>query len=265
MPYNKTQLTTPVQLSFVEFGAGTPILLVHGFPLDHTIWSEQINDLRNICRVVAPDLRGHGKSPAPEGAYSVDLMAKDLIALLDRIGVYKAIWVGHSMGGYITMAAQRLAPERFAGLGLVCTNHKADSEEARAKRYETAEKVGEEGSKAAVNTKMFLEGTPETTPYVEATKQIMLNTPAAGIIGSLQAIATRPDSTDSLKQVRVPVVVIAGEGDQLFKPEIPQQMAQLIPGAELVMVPKAGHMAMMEQIEIVTNALHELIRRVEQG
>jgi 3-oxoadipate enol-lactonase len=110
MTYNKTELTDPVQLSFVEYGSGTPVLLVHGFPLDHTIWGEQINDLQNICRVIAPDLRGHGKSPAPEGAYSVDVMAKDLMALLDRIGVQKAIWVGHSMGGYITMAAQRFAP-----------------------------------------------------------------------------------------------------------------------------------------------------------
>ena len=191
-------------------------------------------------------------------------MAKDLIALLDRIGVYKAIWVGHSMGGYITMAAQRLAPERFAGLGLVGTNHKTDSEEMRAKRYATAEKVAEEGSKAAVNTTLFLDSTPETTPYVETTKQIMLNTPGSGIIGSLQAMATRPDSTDLLRQVRVPAVVIAGESDQLFKPEIPQQMAQLIPGAELVMVPNAGHMPMIEQPEIVTNTLGELIKQVER-
>src|SRR5689334_4690020 len=141
MPYDKTPLTTPVNLTFKQEGSGTALLLIHGFPFDNSIWDAQMDDLKSVCRVITPDLRGHGHSPAPEGAYSMDVMAEDVLSLLNRIGVYKAIWVGHSMGGYVTMAAWRLAPERFSGIGFVCSNHRADSAEAQAKRYELAEKV----------------------------------------------------------------------------------------------------------------------------
>ena len=141
MVYNKTLLTEPVKLSYRQEGSGTALLLLHGFPLDHTMWEAQCNDLRSTCRVIMPDLRGHGKSPAPEGAYSMVVMAEDVLNMLNTIGVYKAIWVGHSMGGYVVQAAYRLAPERFSGIGFIASNHRADTPEAQAKRYELAEKV----------------------------------------------------------------------------------------------------------------------------
>jgi 3-oxoadipate enol-lactonase len=237
-------------------------LLLHGFPLDHTIWDAQMEDLKSVCRVITPDLRGHGHSPVPEGAYSMDVMAQDVLNLLNRIGVYKAIWVGHSMGGYVTMAAWRLAPERFSGIGFVCSNHRADSQEAQAKRYETAEKVSKEGAEAAVNPKLFKAGTASDSPVVEAANRIMRGTPPAGIIGTLQAMATRPDSSNTLKTVRVPALVVGGDGDQLFKPEIPQEMAELMPDARLVMA-DSGHMAMVEQADVVTQVLESLLAQAK--
>ena len=262
MAYNQTLLTTPVNLTFKQEGSGTALLLLHGFPLDHTIWDAQMEDLKSICRVITPDLRGHGHSPAPEGAYSMDVMAQDVLNLLNRIGVYKAIWVGHSMGGYVTMAAWRLAPERFSGIGFVCSNHRADSTEAQAKRYETAEKVSKEGAEAAVNPKLFKPGTAPDSPAIEAVNRIMRATPATGSIGTLQAMATRPDSTNTLKSIHVPALVVGGEHDQLFKPEIPQEMAELIPDARLVMA-DSGHMAMMEDADLVTQALESLLARAK--
>lgn len=261
MPYNKTLLTQPVNLSYWQEGSGTALLLLHGFPLDHTIWEAQGRDLKSVCRVIMPDLRGHGSSPAPEGAYSMEVMTQDVLNLLNKIGVYKAIWVGHSMGGYVTMAAYRLAPERFSGIGFVASNHLADSPEAQAIRYDTAEKVSKEGAEAAVNPKLFKEGTPSDAPAVGAANRIMRAMPAAGIIGTLQAMATRPDSTKTLKRVRVPALVIGGEHDQIFKPDIPQAMADLIPGAPLVMT-DSGHMPMLEQPDAVTGALEGLLARV---
>lgn len=262
MPYSQTPLTTPVNLTFKQEGSGTALLLLHGFPFDHTIWDAQMEDLKSVCRVVTPDLRGHGHSPAPEGAYSMDVMAQDVLNLLNRIGIYKAIWVGHSMGGYVTMAAWRLAPERFSGIGFVCSNHRADSPEAQAKRYELAEKVLKEGAEAAVNPKLFKEGTSPDSPAVEKVNRIIRATPPAGIIGTLQAMATRPDSTHTLQTIRVPALVIGGEGDQLFKQEIPQEMAELIPDARLVMA-DSGHVAMMEQPDVVTQALESLLARAK--
>jgi len=262
MAYNKTLLTTPIQLVYESRGSGIPLLLLHGYPLDHSIWHEQASALQNQCRVITPDLRGHGRSPAPEGAYSMDLMARDVLVLLDSLQIEKAVWVGHSMGGYITLAAWRLAPERFAGFGMVASNYLADSAEAKAKRYEIAEKVSQIGSEAAVNPKLFLEGAPTDAPMIEQAHQIMLNTAPAGIIGSLQAIAERPDSTEILKTINVPALVVGGAGDQLFKPEIPKQMAALIPDAELVMAERSGHMPMMEEAALITAALGKLVERV---
>jgi 3-oxoadipate enol-lactonase len=261
MAYNKTLLTEPVKLSYRQEGSGTALLLLHGFPLDHTMWEAQCNDLRSTCRVIMPDLRGHGKSPAPEGAYSMDVMAEDVLNTLNTIGVYKAIWVGHSMGGYVVQAAYRLAPERFSGIGFIASNHRADTAEAQAKRYELAEKVANEGAEAAVNPKLFKEGTPSDLPAVVEVNQIMRAMSPAGIIGTLQAMAARPDSTETLKRVRVPGLVIGGEHDQLFKPEIPHEMADLLSDAQLIMA-DSGHMPMMEQPEVVTQALESLLGRV---
>jgi pimeloyl-ACP methyl ester carboxylesterase len=264
MPYDKTPLTAPVNLIYWQEGSGTPLLLLHGFPFDHTIWEQQANDLKSIGRIIMPDLRGHGKSPAPEGAYSMDVMAQDVIMLLNRIGVYKAIWVGHSMGGYVTLAAWQLAPERFSGIGLIASNYLADSPEAQQRRYDLAEKVSKEGAEAAINPKVFKEGIPPDAPQVQMINKIIHSTPPAGIIGTLQGMATRPDSTETLKSIRVPALVIGGEHDQLFKPEIPQTMADLIPGAQLMM-PDSGHMPMLEQPDVVTQGLESLVSWVEKG
>ena len=260
MAYNDTLLTDSILINYTEYGAGVPLVLIHGFPLDHTIWDAQLADLKEGYRVITPDLRGHGRSPAPEGAYSMDLLAKDIIALLSRLGVFKAVWVGHSMGGYVTMAAYRLAPERFIGFGLIASNYLADSDEGKAKRIETAEKVSKRGAEAAVNPKLFKEATPPDSPMVQQAEQIMRRTPPAGIIGSLLAMASRPNSTATLKSVHVPSLVIGGSGDQLFKPEIPQTMAELLPNSTLVMA-DAGHMPMLEQPQVVTNALADLMVR----
>ncbi len=263
MTYNNTPLTASVKLAYETRGRGTPLLLLHGYPLDHSIWHEQASALQSKCQVITPDLRGHGNSPAPEGRYSMDLMARDVLLLLDTLQIEKAVWVGHSMGGYITLAAWRMAPERFSGFGMVASNYLADSAEAKEKRYETAEKVSQLGAEVAVNPKLFLEGTPAEAPEVEHARRIMLNTAPAGIIGSLLAIAERPDSTETLKTINVPALVIGGTGDQLFKPEIPKQIASLIPGAELVMAEKSGHMPMMEEAALVTEALKRLVERAK--
>lgn len=266
MSYNTQVLTEAVDLNYLTRGEGTPLLLLHGFPLVYSIWGAQIQALSERALVIAPDLRGHGSSPAPEGAYTMDLMARDVLRLLDTLGIERAIWVGHSMGGYVTMAAWRLAPERFSGLGLVASNHRADTPEAKQRRYDTAQKVVEQGVDAAVNAKLFPPDTPEDAPEFIAVRLIQRSTPPAGIIGSLQALASRADSTETLKTVSVPALVVGGEFDQLFPPEVPKAMGELLqtasPSVKLVMLP-TGHMPMLEQPDAVSEALADLVARVE--
>src|SRR6185295_9302015 len=114
--------------------------------------------LSDHYRVITPDLRGHGRSPAPAGVYEMDLLARDVLALLDALFIKKAVIMGHSMGGYVTLAAWKLAPERFLALGLIASQAGADSEEGRQGRYKMAEKVAAEGSKvmaAAMLPRLF--------------------------------------------------------------------------------------------------------------
>lgn len=262
MEENAITLSNPLILYALRQGNGDiPLLLIHGFPFDHTIWSKQITALGDTYQVVAPDLRGHGRSLAPNGPYSVDLMAQDIIATLDALEIEKAVWVGHSIGGYITLAGWRLAPERFAGMGLIATQQLADSIEARQKRYDLIERIKKEGAEAAVNTKLFTPDTPEDTQYYQDAMEIMRLTPVEGLIGALHAMATRPDSTDTLKTIDVPALVLAGKEDQLIPAERAAQMAALLPDEDWVMVDGAGHMPMLEQVPQTTQALNRLMQR----
>lgn len=263
MSLNTTNLIATIDLSYEERGSGTPLVLLHGYPLDHTIWREQITALSSEARVIAPDLRGHGATPAPTGAYSMDLMARDVLDLLDRLKVEKAVFAGHSMGSYVTFAAYHRAPERFLGMALVAGNYKADTEEARQKRLDTAAKVIDEGVSAAYNPNMFADSTPAKSPLRAEADRIMKAARMGGVVGTLQGMAARPSSEDLLPKIDVPAAVIAGEGDKIFKLEMQQEMAQLMPNARFTVVPNAGHLLMLEQPQAVNDALRALLKRIE--
>src|SRR5947207_15861847 len=121
-------MSIPLTLHYSEQGQGFPVVLLHGYPFSSAIWQTQQQGLSDHFRVITPDLRGHGQSPAPEGIYEMDQMAQDVLALLDSLNVQKAAIMGHSMGGYVTLAMWRLAPERFSALGLICSQAAADTE-----------------------------------------------------------------------------------------------------------------------------------------
>jgi pimeloyl-ACP methyl ester carboxylesterase len=250
-----------VTLQYSIAGSGTPVVLLHGFPLSSEIWRAQRVRLGDRWRVITPDLRGHGKSPAPEGAYSMEGMARDLVALLDSLRIPKAVILGHSMGGYVTLAAAKIAPERFLGLGLVASQAAADTDEARQGRFKMIEKVSAEGNTpvaAAMIPRLFV---PNADPeIVEATRQIILNTPRAGIIGTLQAMAARENTEAVLAKMKVPLLLLAGEHDQIIPLAKSQALAVAVPGAKLAVIEKVGHMPMLEDPARTTAAIAEFLR-----
>jgi 3-oxoadipate enol-lactonase len=257
-----------VKLHYVERGRGMPVVLLHGFPFDHTIWQAQVEALHDSFRLILPDLRGHGQSPTPAGAYRMDLMAQDVFALLDDLNVERAVWVGHSMGGYITMAALRTAPERITGIGLVATHPLADPEDRRAGRLATADKVLTEGSSLVAQTMIktiFAPGFDLDSPPARRLFDLMSRTPLLGIAGAQRGMAERPDSVETLRNVRVPAVVIAGLGDQIVAPDMMLQMARDIPNARLVEIAGAGHVPMIEQPDATTAALRALLELIREN
>lgn len=254
-----------VPLHYVERGQGMPVVLLHGFPFDHTIWEAQVEALRGSFHLILPDLRGHGQSPAPPGIYRMDLLAQDVFALLDTLSIERAVWVGHSMGGYITMAALRVAPERITGIGLVATHPLADPDDRRAGRLATADKVLTGGSSIVAQTMIktiFAPGYDLDSPAARALFDLMSRTPPLGIAGAQRGMAERPDSVETLRGVRVPALAIAGLGDQIVNPDVMQQMARTIPTARLVEIAGAGHVPMVEQPDATTAALSEFLSAI---
>jgi pimeloyl-ACP methyl ester carboxylesterase len=252
-----------VKLHYTERGAGLPVVLIHGFPFDRRIWDAQAESLSETYRMITPDLRGHGQSPVPDGVYSMDVMAQDIVALLDDLGIERAVWAGHSMGGYITMAALRIAPERIAGVAFVATHPHPDSNEKRAGRLATAERVLSEGSGIMVDAMrpiMFAPGFDTESDRAHAMVEMMAATSPVGIAGALRGMAERLASVETLHDLTVPAVVIAGEDDQIVALEVAKQMiAEMPSGTKLVTIPGAGHMPMIEHPAATTIALREFL------
>jgi 3-oxoadipate enol-lactonase len=256
-----------VTLHYSEVGQGTPLVLLHGFPLSSAIWHEQQQELSDNFRVITPDLRGHGRSPAPAGVYEMELLARDVLALLDSLLVKKAVIMGHSMGGYVALAAWKLAPERFLALGLIASQAGADTEEARQGRFKMAEKVAADGSKVVAEAmlfKLFSPDLPGGSPIINQVGQMILNTPTAGIIGALKGMAGRADSGPLLPKLNMPVLILAGDKDQIIPLEKTKAMATAVATAALRTIANAGHMPMLEQPQATTTAVRDFLSAVDE-
>jgi len=237
-----------------------PVVLVHGFPFDHTLWQDVVALLKDRAQLILPDLRGFGKSPSTDGVSTMRLMAEDIAALLDRLGVQKAVLAGHSMGGYISLAFAKAYPDRLAGLAMVTSQAAADTPERRQARYQLADEVKRKGVKAVVaaNLERY---SPDPTVR-ERARALMLTCPKQGVIAALKGMAERPDATEVLAGLHVPGVIIAGEADVIVSPEKAREMAQMLSKGWAVMVPGGGHMPMYEAPQIVAGAINDLLAHV---
>jgi 3-oxoadipate enol-lactonase len=253
----------PVELYYEEHGKGFPVVFLHGFPFDHTIWEPLTPLLVNKARMILPDLRGYGRSPVPDGVYSMRLMAEDVFTLLNNLKIERAILVGHSMGGYVSLAFSHAYPQRLAGLGLVSTQAGADVPERRQARYQMAEEVGRRGVKVvADNMAPRLISNPE---LVKPLRKLMMQTKPKGVIGALKGMAERPDGLGWLSTISVPTVVLAGSADNFISLEPAKTMAQLLGKAWLVELPGVGHMPMLEAPQQTADVLDQLIQTVISG
>ncbi len=251
--------TQSVDLFFVESGSGVPLVLVHGYPLDHTIWDPVSGVLQADARVIRPDLRGYGRSPITDGIYSMRLFADDLLRLLDRLGLERVILAGHSMGGYVSLAFAQAYPQRLAGLALVTSQASADPPERRDGRYQQAQDVEERGTIAAVEA--GLAKYSRDAAIREATREIMMRVDPRTVAASLRGMAERPDLSAVSGELDVPGLVIAGEVDEIISLQKAEETAGLLRKGKLVVVKDSGHMAMLESPQVVADALRDLLAR----
>lgn len=246
-------------------GSGLPVLLLHGFPLDHAMWAGQ-EPLAEHLRLVVPDQRGFGASAGP-GPASMEQLADDAAALLAALHCGPAVVCGLSMGGYV---AQHLAvrhPDRTAALVLVDTRLEADTPEARAARVDLAAKVGRLGQRIVADAMVprLLASSAEARAAAgradleAALHEAILRQPVATIQAALAALGARPDMTAALGQVRVPTLLVVGAEDAITPPACMEAAVEVMPHARLLVVPRAGHMTPLEAPGVFNRAVFEFL------
>ncbi len=241
-----------VHLNVHLAGSGPPLLLVHGFPLDHSMWDAQIAHCAATHTVIAPDLRGFGASDATTGTVTMARFADDLAELLVELGIAEPVCLcGLSMGGYIAFEFFRRHRSRLNRLVLCDTRAAADSPEARAQRYETADRVTLEGPvflAESMPERMYAPRTHRQQPeLVAATRDTIRRAPRSGVAAASRGMAEREEATRWLGEIDLPTLVVAGEHDAISPAAEMQAFASQIPGARFVPLAHAGHMAPQEQ------------------
>lgn len=251
-------------MHYEDQGQGFPLLLIHGFPLNKTLWQPQITGLKDVARVITPDLRGFGASEPVNSIYTMETLATDCLNLLENLSIHEPVFVGGlSMGGYITFSFYRLFPEKVKGLILAATRPGADSPEGKVNRdrlAQLAQKRGSEAVAADMLPKMFSPTTYQNNlSLVDNTYQMMASTSVNGIIGALMGMKNRMDSTPLLPDINKPVLILHGSDDQLIPLKEAEAMQMIIPGAKLRILPEAGHLLNLEQPDLSNRYIKDFL------
>ncbi|HXI92408.1 MAG TPA: alpha/beta hydrolase [Blastocatellia bacterium] len=252
-----------ISIDYRDQGAGVPVIFIHAFPLNQTMWDDQLAVLHNRCRIITLDLRGFGQSDAPQGPYLMDQMAADVRVLMSALGIDRAVLVGLSMGGYVSLAFSRNYPDSVHALVLADTRASADTHESRIRRLKSAERAEREGARVIAEDMIPLllgRTTLESRPSVVARVRAMIesNSPL-GIAGAQRAMAERRDSTYILPGIDFPVMIVVGSEDTLTPVTEAESLRSGIRGARLRVIEGAGHLSNMERPEEFNSALLEFI------
>ncbi len=243
-----------------------PILFVHGFPFDHTMWKNQVNELSSQYFCVSYDIRGLGEYPVGDGQYTMEMFVDDLFSVIEHMKLNKPVLCGLSMGGYIAQRAVERNEKLFKALILCDTKSEPDNNDAKLKRAGGIKSINESGVKSFVHA--FIPNCFEEESIIklgDVYKEILersSNFSATGIKGCLLAMISRTDTTEFLSEIKIPVLVVCGEKDKLAPPHIMEPIAETIIDSEFHIIPGAGHMTPLENPEAVNKVLKYFLSRV---
>lgn len=247
-------------ISYTDTGSGKALVLIHAFPTDQQLWSQQIEPLKKHFRVITLDLWGFGKSSPTDGkAITISQYAAEVNALLDHLHIQHAIIGGESMGGYIALAFLNKYPKKVNGLILADTQPIADNTDAKKKREISAQDVLQHGTENLINgfipKALSLQASKETTSFL---RDVMQKQSANGIASALRGMALRQDTSSVLAATSLPVLIITGEEDSVISPQQSQEMHALTKNSKLVVIKNAGHLSNLEQEEEWDKAVVEM-------
>ena len=254
-----------ITMAYDDSGSGPAVLFIHGFPLCRRMWHPQFQALTaSGFRVVTPDLRGFGESDTPDGPYSIELFADDIVALLDHLAVEEAVVGGMSMGGYVLFNLLERYPARVRAACFITTRANADDEAGRERRLQLAREVQKFGPQVVADSfekLLFAEETPKERPKLVAeVYRWMTANDSRGIAGGLLAMRERKDYTPLLSGFTVPALAIGAEEDKAAPPENARLIAAGVPNCRLAIIPQAGHMANLENPGAFNAALLEFLQ-----
>lgn len=237
-----------ITLGYDDVGSGPAVVLLHGFPLSRRMWEPQVAPLVAAgFRVIIPDLRGFGESEAPAGGYDMNTFADDVVALLNYLGVGRAVVGGMSMGGYVLLNLLERYRPRVAAAGFFVTRSRGDDVAEKRRRSELAELAarGEAGRVVDTLASLLFEGVrPQTVG--EARRWMEAVAPAA-LSGGLLAMCNRRDYTVQVRSCGLPALVVGAEKDRCMAPEHSRYLAAALPNCTSSIIPGAGHMVNMER------------------
>ncbi|GAA4231348.1 alpha/beta fold hydrolase [Actinomadura meridiana] len=249
-----------VQLYARDVGSGTPLVLLHAFPLSSAMWLAQREGLAARFRVVTPDLRGFGGSVLGDDDPSIDAMADDVARLCERIGVRRAVVGGLSLGGYVAMALCRRHPDLVLGLVLAGARAGVDVASVREDRLRQAGRLDGDGTSTVLVDEVLPALVGPTTFRQRAlvygrVRGLVQATPPRAAAWAQRAMAGRPEAFGALRDLRVPALVLVGDEDTLATEAEARVMADAIPNAELLVIPRAGHLCSVEQPDLFNQAV----------
>jgi len=251
-------------ISYNDVGEGSiPVIFLHGFPFDKSMWKGQLESLKSSNRVIAYDIRGFGKSTNENTALSIDLFSEDLVSFMDKLNMEKAILCGLSMGGYIALNAIKRFPERFNALILSDTQCIADTAEVKENRYKVIEQINLDGAdtfnEKFIKSVFHPNSLTNKTELVENLRSIVFANAKGIISGGLTALAERSETCSILNTIHIPTLIICGREDKVTPLVQSEFMHEHIEGAGLKIIDNAGHVSNLEQPEEFNKCLHDFL------
>lgn len=265
--FNRTIDLKNVSISYDDLGEGPiPVIFLHGFPFDKSMWQNQLEYLQSSRRVIAVDLRGFGKSKDEETVLTIDLFTSDLIEFMDKLAIDKAIICGLSMGGYIALNSIHKYPERFQALILCDTQCIADTAEGKEKRYKTIDEIENAGLiefyEGFIKNLFHKDSLINNKEMVEELRTVVFSNVQSSITRGLVAMAERTETCSSLNSIELPTLIICGREDVLTPLAQSEFMNGKIKNSTLKVIDKAGHVSNLEQPKEFNNYLSNFLNDI---
>ena len=256
-----------INLAFDDNGSGRPVILLHGYPFNRTLWDDQVSALKDHFRVITPDLRGFGESDTSEEPTTIARMAQDVARLMDALDIQRSTIGGLSMGGYVVLSFYKQFAERVDALVLADTRPQPDTEEGKQLRLKQREQILRDGMAETAHAMLPKLLTPEnisTRPdLVKRIHDMIMGTKPAGAAAALMAMASREDQTELLPKIAVPTLIVVGREDPLTPVGDSQLMHERIADSRLVVLEDAAHVSNFEQAKSFNGLLRSFVAKLK--